>query len=82
MIAEPASESPTGVNTPIETVEETLDAQKVIRQHEDSLISQYRVGETQTTDWYEKRIHILVDEIYRLTHLLNVHNIPHKKPRT
>ena len=82
MIPEPASESPTGVNTSIETVEETLDVQKVIRQHEDSLISDYRVGETQTADWYEKRIHLLVDEIYRLTKLLNIHRIPHKKPRT
>ena len=82
MIPEPASESPTGVNTSIETVEETLDVQKVIRQHEDSLISDYRVGETQTADWYEKRIHMLVDEIYRLTKLLNIHRIPHKNPRT
>ena len=82
MIPEPASESPTGVNTSIETVEETLDVQGVIRQHEDSLISEYRVGETQTADWYEKRIHMLVDEIYRLTKLLNIHTIPHKKPRT
>ena len=82
MIAEPAKASPTGVNTSIETVEETLDVQKVIRQHEDSLISDYRVGETQTADWYEKRIHMLVDEIYRLTKLLNIHRIPHKKPRT
>ena len=82
MISEPASESPTGVNTSIETVEETLDVQKVIRQHEDSLISDYRVGETQTADWYEKRIHMLIDEIYRLTKLLNIHRIPHKKPRT
>ena len=82
MISEPASESPTGVNTSIETVEETFDVQKVIRQHEDSLISDYRVGETQTADWYEKRIHMLIDEIYRLTKLLNIHRIPHKKPRT
>ena len=74
MIAEPAKDSPTGVNPSIEV-------KQVITQHEDELIRQYRVGETQTPEWYNRRIHVLIDEIYRLTSLLDTHNIPHKKTR-
>jgi len=83
MIAEPASKPPTRVNSPsIGTKDSVLEPENIIKQHEDELISQYRVGETQTADWYERRIHALVDEIYRLNKLLNDHKIPHKKTRT
>ena len=72
--AEPALKPPTGVNT-------SIGVKQIITQHEDELIRQYRVGETQTPEWYERRIHVLVDEIYRLESLLDTHNIPHKKTR-
>ena len=83
MIAEPASKSPTGVNSsPIGSKDSVLEPEKIMKQHDDELIRRYRVGETQTTDWYERRIHVLVDEIYRLQKLLDDHKIPHKKTRT